>query len=163
MFYQTYLADNPNLQIDTKPGSSILIDKAKTEKIEFNNLIKSHSGKVVYVDLWASWCMPCRASMPDSRKLVRSFSGKSVAFIYLSIDEKFSDWEKASKEEGLSLDKNSFLLVNFKESAILKELGMKTIPRYLLFDKRGKLVHQNAPGPGSDELIRMIDKYLLLK
>jgi len=160
-FYQTYLADNFTVQIDTKPGSSILIGQSKIKKIDFKQLIKSLSGQVIYIDLWASWCMPCRASMPDSRKLKNSFKGKPVSFVYLSLDEKFSNWEKASKEEGIFKDENSFLLINPKEAALTKQINLKSIPRYLLFDKKGKLIHQNAPGPSSDELNRLIDKCLM--
>jgi len=160
-FYQAYLADNFTAKIDTKPGSSILIDQSKIKKIDFNQLIKSLSGQVVYIDLWASWCMPCRVSMPDSHKLKNSFKGKPVTFVYLSLDENFSNWKKASKEDGILTDENSFLLINPKEAALTKQINLKSIPRYLLFDKKGKLIHQNAPGPSSGELITLIDGCLI--
>ncbi|WP_412467250.1 TlpA family protein disulfide reductase [Pedobacter sp. KLB.chiD] len=159
-FYQNYLADNPMVEISTKSGSSLLISKMSSKKIEFSELIKSLPGQVLYVDLWASWCVPCRASMPASRLLKKTFSNKKIKFIYLSIDEKLSSWEKASIEEGLNSDAYNFLLINPKESSILKQINLKTIPRYLLFDKTGKLVYENAPNPGSSELIGIINKYL---
>ncbi|KRT17852.1 hypothetical protein ASU31_00730 [Pedobacter ginsenosidimutans] len=83
--------------------------------------------------------------MPASRQLAKQFSGKRVSFVYLSIDEKFDSCEKASKEEDLDSNTYSFLLLNPKESGILKLIQFKTIPRYLLFDKNGKSVHENAP------------------
>jgi hypothetical protein len=60
----------------------------------------------------------------------------------------------------LSTLENSFIAVNYTSASFYRELQLKTIPRYLIYDKTGKLVHRNAPSPDSKEIRNEIDKYL---
>jgi hypothetical protein len=88
----------------------------------------------------------------------RLFYVDSAYNVYLSLDEKFSNWEKAVGEEGLVND--SYILLNQKEASLLKEINLKMIPRYLLYEKDGKLVNINAPGPDSEEIRSFLDEKL---
>lgn len=116
--------------------------------------------KVVYVDYWASWCAPCRKAMPASRELHKQYMGEDVVFIYLSIDKNKDEWQNASTIEHLDAHDHSYLVLNHDQSKFTEQLKIKTIPRYLLYNKKGELVHQNAPGPDSKEIRKMIDNYL---
>src|SRR5690606_34862834 len=116
--------------------------------------------KVVYVDYWASWCAPCRKAMPASRELHKQYMGEDVVFIYLSIDKNKDEWQNASTIEHLDAHDHSYLVLNHDQSKFTEQLKIKTIPRYLLYNKKGELVHQNAPGPDSKEIREMIDNYL---
>jgi len=126
----------------------------------FDSFLKKHIGKVVYVDFWASWCAPCRDKIPDSKELAKSFTGKDVAFTYVSIDKNKTHWQKAVKAEKLETKTANFLATNHEIATFFKDIDMKSIPRYLLFDKTGKLIHENAPGPDSKEIRHLINKYL---
>ena len=61
------------------------------------DIIKSHEGKVIYIDFWASWCIPCRSEMPHSVTLYEKLKDKEIVFIYLSIDnaDKETAWKNA--------------------------------------------------------------------
>jgi thiol-disulfide isomerase/thioredoxin len=137
-----------------------LIDRRK-EKFELNNLIKTkYKNKVIVVDFWASWCMPCRKAMPSSKQLRKEYKNKEVVFIYISVDKEFDKWEMASQKESLFLDKNNFMALNYPNMLFYKEMQLNAIPRYLLYNKKGELVHKNAPSPDSKEIRSELNKYL---
>ncbi|MET2983633.1 TlpA family protein disulfide reductase [Aureibaculum conchae] len=153
----TYLLDFSELKMETK---DVYFTDAKKEIIELNDIQEKYKGKLIYIDFWASWCAPCRAAMPASKKLKADYKNKDVVFLYISIDNDFNKWKKASTEEGLWFNKNNILALNYSSANFYKDLKLSTIPRYLLYDKKGKLVHQNAPGPEGKEIRELLDKYL---
>ncbi len=138
----------------------VYLTNLEKEKHTLKKVLNKHNGKVVYIDFWASWCAPCRAEMPSSKKIQKDYKDKNIVFIYISTDKDFQEWEKASKEEGLLFNENNFLCINYPKANFYKELQLKTIPRYLLYNKKGELIHTNAPRPSSKELRKLIDKLL---
>jgi thiol-disulfide isomerase/thioredoxin len=129
-------------------------------KITLNEIFKKNKGKLIYIDFWASWCKPCRNAMPASVILKRDYQDRDVVFIYISIDKDFDSWKIASQKEELTNYPNSFLAVNTDVAELLKEIKLTTIPRYLLFDKMGNLIHKNAPGPESQEIRSLLNEFV---
>ncbi len=127
------------------------------------DIMEANKGKVLYIDIWASWCIPCRVALPYSVALQKKFQNRQIAFIYFSIDEDFDKWKIASIQENLNLYPLSYKVTNPKKSSFLRELGISEIPRYLIFNKQGRLIHSNAPGPDSNEIEVLLEKYLSAK
>jgi thiol-disulfide isomerase/thioredoxin len=143
----------------TTPGTNTALTTIGNKKtLDLREVVAKEKGKVVYVDLWASWCVPCRAAMPASEKLRNELQDK-VSFVYLSIDEKYVAWEIAARAEKLLDYPNNYLLTDPKRAALIKELNLESIPRYLIYNKTGELVNQNAPGPQDGEARRLLTKY----
>lgn len=142
-----YLFDFELLKKET--NEVVLLDTRKA-KTTLNDLIAKHKGKVVYIDFWASWCAPCRASFSFSRKLKKELKEMDVVFLYLSTDENFDSWKKADGKENLPFG-NSFYLLNTKASEFMQKANLIYIPRYMLYDKEGKLVDADAPGPQEEK------------
>jgi thiol-disulfide isomerase/thioredoxin len=125
----------------------------------FDVLLKKQLGKLVYIDFWASWCAPCREEMKHSRSLQSKLVNKNISFLYISIDENTESWKRALTEEQHQIE-NTFLLLDFQKSAVKKEFKIGAIPRYILFDKNGKMILEKAPRPSDPKLISQLEKYL---
>ncbi|TAD82894.1 MAG: TlpA family protein disulfide reductase [Bacteroidetes bacterium] len=123
-------------------------------------LFERVNSSLVYVDFWASWCAPCRAEMPKSKKMKELFKDSSVEFVYISIDEKSNAWLKANKIEGLGSYPLSYLLNRPKDAPVVKQLMVNTIPRYVIFNRNGEVLNSNAPRPSDPALIPLLKKLL---
>lgn len=121
-------------------------------------VIEKHRGKVIYMDMWASWCGPCRKEMPASRWLKDRLDSDGVIFMYISSDRNESDWKRAIKEYDLGGIGENYRIVS-DESRFLTEIKVRYIPRYLIFDRKGRLANADAPRPSSSEIINEIGKY----
>ncbi len=143
--------------IYNKINKVTLVD-SKNDQTTLDKILKKYKGKVVYIDFWASWCAPCRASFPNYKVLKSEYKNKDIEFVFISIDKDEEDWKQAEIEEGLE---NSTLALNYPFAKLYQDLKLKRIPRYLVFDRSGKLAHLNAPGPESEEIRSLIDALLL--
>ena len=99
-------------------------------------------GKYVYIDLWASWCVPCCREVPHLQKLEKELENKDVVFLSISIDQKVEAWKK--KMADLQVHGNQW---HDSEGTLGKALNVKGIPFFLIYDKEGKLYMYNAPRP----------------
>ena len=144
------------MPINDKISATSLYDINK-KLVDFKEITSKN--KITYVDFWASWCAPCRAEMPDSKKLREEYAPKGVNFVYISTDENAADWDKANKKIGLP-NNMSFLLPNPAENPIKKQFKINAIPRYMLIDKNGKVINDDAPRPSDKDIRRILDRLL---
>ena len=123
-------------------------------------VLAAHRENVIYVEFWASWCTPCRRAMPASINLRKDYQDRGVRVIYLSTDRNLGNWERAIEQEHLESYADNYLMVNQEVATFINDIDLGTIPRYLIFDQQGNLVHPNAPGPETDEIRLLLDRYL---
>ena len=145
-----------NKNINLLPNN--LLQKLNKDTIQFDKLIQE-SKKLKLLDFWASWCVPCRAEMPASKKFIDKYKNK-LDYIFISIDEDESRWKIAVKSEQLQQYVHNYIMFNFEKSDVNNKYKIYTIPRFLLFDKNGKLIADDAPRPSNPKLIELIDKNL---
>lgn len=136
-----------------------LIDNNK-KKLTLEEVLSKNKSKVLYIDFWASWCGPCRAAMPSYQNLKKEYLDTDVVFINISIDKDLTAWKLASDKEKLSSSNTNFFAVNYPAALLYEALQLKTIPRYLLYNKKGDLVNHNAPHPDSEEIKIQLDQLL---
>lgn len=119
--------------------------------IALEKIINKHTGKLVFVDFWASWCIPCRQEFPYQKNLMAKYP--DVAFIFISIDKSVAAWEKAMAQyNNLLTSQNSYLYGKSEVDKLMKEIKITSIPRYVLFAKDGVMIHKDAPRPSSQEI-----------
>ncbi|WP_298325876.1 TlpA disulfide reductase family protein [uncultured Dokdonia sp.] len=134
----------------------ILSNLVNDNQLTFEEILLKEKGKIVLVDFWASWCVPCRKEMPFLEDLKATFNETEFEIIEISIDKEYSAWVRASKLENLSTEENNYIIADWKKSKLYNNYNIKTIPRYLLFDKFGKIIDDNAPRPSDNELASLI-------
>lgn len=123
------------------------------------DLIARNQGKVIYLDVWASWYAPCLAQMPASDSLRQAYADKPLVLAYLSVDEKPEKWKEACREY-LPDASHSYRLVNEFKSGFVKTFKVQSIPRYLLIDQAGIVRYSHAPKPGDPRLKEILNRLL---
>ena len=98
--------------------------------------------------------------MPEAKKLKEEFDGRDITFMYISIDEEADKWLTVSKERSLHGKTPGYIVTNRKRSRNLDYLDVKSIPRYMIYDKEGNLVEGDAPRPGTQEIRQLLETYL---
>jgi len=144
-------------------SDSVYLLTSNKRKSSLESVLKSKKGKVVFIDLWASWCAPCIKFIPNTKSLITKYNANDFEVLFLSIDKNYEDWRKMSEKLGILNYPNSYLIINPETADYLKLIKLSTIPRYLLYDKNGLLVNSNATDPQSKVLIQNIDKLLQSK
>lgn len=117
-------------------------------------------GKYVYIDVWATWCGPCRQEIPFLQKVEEKYHGKNIAFVSISADvaKDHEKWRKFVTDKNLGgiqlfADKNW-------ESDFLVAYGIDSIPRFILIDPNGNVVDPDAARPSDPALVKQLDGLL---
>ncbi|MDB6069499.1 MAG: peroxiredoxin [Verrucomicrobiales bacterium] len=110
-------------------------------------------GKVVYLDFWASWCAPCKASFPVLNGWQKEFAGKNFTVLAVSVDEKAEDMAKFLKKNAVD-----FPLVRDATQKLVAAANASTMPTSFLIDRKGvvRLVHSGFRAGDADALHRTI-------
>jgi len=114
-------------------------------------------GKYVYVDVWATWCNPCKKEIPFLQKMEEKYHGKNIEFVSISVDQMkdHETWKKMiadKKLTGIQLFSDN----NWK-SKFVTDYVVNGIPRFILIDPQGNIVNSNAPRPSSLKLVELFD------
>ncbi len=117
--------------------------------------LSSLKGKVVVLDFWATWCPPCRASIPEIEKLHKTYGARGLVILGISLDG--GDWDSTKNfrnEFGIT-----YPLLKGTDD-VEREYQIRTIPTIVIVDKKGN-VRNRYIGAGSEEAIEKEIKTLL--
>lgn len=128
------------------------------EKVSLSSL----QGNLVYIDVWATWCGPCKVEIPHLKKVEAAYHGKPIRFVSISVDEpkdtdKWIAYVTENNLKGVQL-----MADNAFNSTFIQEFNIAAIPRFILIDKEGKIIAANAYRPSNKKLREELDKYLAL-
>lgn len=126
------------------------------KKIKLSDL----RGKYVYIDIWATWCGPCKAQIPFLAKLEGDYHSKNIQFLSISIDEqkdrsKWADFVKKEQLGGIQVIADRAF-----QSEFVQKFNINAIPRFILIDPSGKIISANAKRPSDPELRKQLSTLL---
>ncbi len=125
----------------------------------FKTLGEKYSGQVIYLDLWATWCGPCRSEIPHAAELHKKFHGQPIAFVNLCMSSDRGEWKKIVETSDISGDNYFF---DKEQSQLMRnKLKWEGLPTYMIFDKNGNIIDRNAPRPSSkDEIVEKLSELI---
>ena len=148
-----WLAEKYSIFKNLKPGAKA-IDCEWSDPQGNISKLSDLQGKVIYLDVWATWCGPCCEEIPYLEKLVEHFKDNpNIEFISVSVDSRQKDW--LAKLEKDKPQWKQFLYKNFCEL-----YNINGIPRFIMIDKEGKIITVNAPRPSDPEIIEYISDHI---
>lgn len=95
-------------------------------------------GKVVLVDFWATWCGPCRASLPHIKDLFEKYNGKGLEVLAVSLDREKEPWVTYIAESGMGMEK--YHNIYDEGGANADVYAIQYIPSKFLIDADGKMI-----------------------
>ncbi|RMZ59418.1 thioredoxin [Chryseobacterium nematophagum] len=131
----------PDLLLMDERGSEVKLSKYKD--------------KYVVIDLWATWCSPCRKVRPifDTRSFQYAYNSE-IQFISISIDGNKSKWMNYLKTTPSHIPQ--YWLPNAEK--FMNQYKIEGIPRFIIIDPKGKIFNLNTPFPSDDNFVDILDK-----
>lgn len=117
-----------------KPAYWFTLKDKNGQSINLNQF----KGKIIVLDFWASWCVPCIKALPLLKKIQQDPVSLNVVYISVSVDKKEGDWKKKESEIGIPW----ISLLADKETK--KEYGINPIPNYIIINKKGAIVSKSS-------------------
>lgn len=153
--FKTELQDKANQVSKLLPGQpafDFTLDDVNGQQHKLSDF----KGKVIYIDLWATWCGPCIQESPHFEALSKEYQGKNIVFVPISTDTNRKAWLSF-----LKMHKKELTQYHTTDQVISKDWGVFYIPRFILIDKQFKIADAYAPLPSSgEEIKKALDKEL---
>lgn len=141
--------DTAQLEIGDRVPKFVFRDTANRE-VSF----KQFKGKYVVIDVWASWCYPCKKEYPVLKEFIEKYRGKKIEFVSLSCDTEKQRWR--NELWWGKMDGNQWWIAGDESSMIAFRVG--AIPRLILLDKKGRVLNLKLPKPSSPEFEKILNE-----
>ncbi|MFC1867165.1 peroxiredoxin family protein [Thermodesulfobacteriota bacterium] len=123
--------------------------------------LKDFRGKIVFVDFWATWCLPCRKSLPELAKLDKKYRDKGLVILGLSMDNPDS-FDNKYVSEFIKDFKVEYQILRADKKVVENYLGTEgvSIPALIIVDSKGKIVEKQVgfdPGIAEKALRKLLE------
>ena len=118
-------------------------------------ILDKYKGKAVVIDIWATWCGPCRAGHQAMKPMKEEMKGKNIQFVYItSPTSPLNTWQEMIKE----IDGDHYYLTKEQYSYILNKYESEGIPTYAIYDKNGNQTNKTIGFPGVETIREELEK-----
>lgn len=125
-------------------------------------ILEPHKGKVVLLDVWGTWCSPCKEALSHSAEEYKRLAQYNIAYVYLANNSQKESWENVIKEYNVTGDNVAhYNLPKEQQAAVERYLKVNSFPTYKIFDKNGNLLDIKVDARNLDsleEIVKKLDK-----
>lgn len=168
--YRNYLVQRYTKNINVHEQKNILINKNRLQNsfqkgrpapVFFAETLLGDTisllnfkGRFIVIDVWATWCAPCKQESPYFDDLSEKYTSEKLAFVSISVDEEKYKWKRETGDKAKTilqlwaLDKENFT----------NSYGIEGIPRFMLINPEGKIVNINMARPSEEEFETIIKR-----
>ncbi len=142
-------------QFNSLGKGSLSVDFNATDLSGKKISLRDLKGKYVYIDIWATWCVPCRKELPHLKALEEKYKEAPIHFVSISCDTNRKAWEKmvtTKKMKGIQL--------HFLDDSFMTKYMIKGVPRFILLDKEGKIISADMTRPSDPATTSLFDQLL---
>jgi len=154
-----YQAEQKRLSEELASKESIFykkLDDVAPENI-LKTILDKYKGKVVLIDIWATWCGPCRAGHESMKPWKQELKGKNIQFVYItSSTSPLKTWQEMIKD----IDGDHYYLTKEQYNYILDKYESQGIPTYAIYDAQGQQTFKNIGFPGLEPFKAAVDNVL---
>ena len=117
-------------------------------------ILDNYKGKAVLIDMWATWCGPCRAGHKAMAPLKEELKGRNIKFIYITPPSSPpTTWLEMIKD----IDGDHYYLTEEQNHYILQHFESSGIPTYAIYDTKGHLTYKSIGFPGNDVIRKELE------
>ena len=139
-------------------SSDNLADLSEGEAL-LKKILEPYKGKFVLLDVWGTWCGPCKEALSHSAEEYERLKDYDIEFLYLANGSPQTSWENVIKEYNVSGDNVAhYNLPPKQQDAIEKHLNVHSFPTYKLFNRDGDLLDLKVDARDLDGLVRLLDQ-----
>ena len=139
-------------------SSEDLADLSEGEAL-LKKILEPYKGKFVLLDIWGTWCSPCKEALSHSTEEYARLKNYDIEFLYLANNSPQESWENVIKEYNVSGDNVAhYNLPAEQQAAIERHLDVHSFPTYKLFDREGNLLDIEVDARHLEELVRLLEQ-----
>jgi thiol-disulfide isomerase/thioredoxin len=114
--------------------------------------LSDFAGKLVLIDVWATWCGACIAQKPHFYELATNYkNNNNIQFIAISVDSSIDIWKNyIATNKNLKGEVRELFIPNGMRTEFGKRFSINFLPKYILIDREGKIIDSNAPEPSKE-------------
>lgn len=129
-------------------------DDVKPESI-LQTILDRYKGKAVLIDMWATWCGPCRAGHKAMAPMKEQMNGQNVQFVYItSPSSPVTTWQEMIKD----IDGDHYYLTKEQFGYLLSKYESGGIPTYAVYNTQGEQTYKVIGFPGNEEIRKQLDE-----
>ena len=137
---QTYLDKYAYID-DGSLAPELLLEDLAGQEVALSDF----QGKYVYIDVWASWCAPCRHEIPYFEKLKHEYKEKNIEFISISMDRTKAPWKQFLYD--WQLNEHQYFASGSGHADLSARYKIQGLPQFILIDPEGQIVDLSAARP----------------
>jgi thiol-disulfide isomerase/thioredoxin len=157
--FDYYHSVKKNIEHPEFASNAILSKMGVKGKALLDSIIAENKGKVLFVDLWATWCGPCIKGMEASKEIIPRYENKEIEFIFLCVGSTEKNWETSLST--LKIGGKHYFCNKDQSRDIQNTLGVEGIPHYLIINKQGHIVEPHCHGLENQTTLNKIEALLM--